>query len=149
VRTLLDWLALLALLLALLAVLYFGWVPLYGQHPDVPEHCNMTGRGGAARCQCPGMVARVRKGKRVACWESIGQKAPPDERAEIEVHMLEVFEPAKAKQLMQCFGDLPDHCEIVSRTPGWWGYKGKQTCQTSCKPERCGCGDSACKPEKD
>jgi hypothetical protein len=104
----------------------------------------MTGRGGAAKCQCPGMVAVVRKAERDKCWAAAGW--PGGERSEIEVRMLEAFEPEKAKELVACLGRSPDHCAVVRQYPSYWGYTGTKTCKTSCKPERCGCADSACKP---
>jgi hypothetical protein len=121
-------------------------LPVVAQHPPVPERCNMTGRGGAARCQCPGMVAEVRKAESARCWDSAGQKPPGDDRSELELRMLELFAPEKARELVACLGRVPDHCQVVERPAGAWGYKGKKTCQTSCKPDRCGCADSACKP---
>lgn len=121
-------------------------LPVVAQHPEVPERCNMTGRGGAARCECPGMVAAVRKAESGKCWEASGQRAPSDERSDVELRMLELFEPEKARELLACMGRVPDHCGVVERVPDAWGYKGKQTCKTSCKPDRCGCADSACKP---
>ena len=103
---------------------------------DVP-HCSPRGSATSAQCRCLGMVNEVQTTRAAKCWKDAGFDNPEDIPDE-----LELYAPEAVKA---CLAAVPDHCEVVRETPTWWGYKGPNTCRTSCKPERCGCADSACK----
>ena len=108
---------------------------------DVP-HCSPKGGKHSAPCRCLGMVNDVKTARSEQCWEKAGFLIPRDAKGKPLMSML--FSPTA--EVMQCLGNVPDHCQVVARGPSYWSYGGKNICRTSCKPERCGCADEACKP---
>jgi hypothetical protein len=109
---------------------------------DIP-HCSPTGKGGkSARCGCTGMVHQVHEVIALSCWKDEAGVDKPDE------FLLD----NPPKPVLTCMeARHKDHCQIVSLFPStieeMYGVKvnPRLTCRTSCKPERCGCADSACK----
>ena len=110
---------------------------------DIP-HCSLKGGENSAKCSCLGMVGDVQAAEAKACYQ--GAILPfvlgPNQSVEL------------GDPIMECLSKVPDHCEIVayyadSARPEflrWSSYhKFKNTCRTSCEPEKCGCADSACK----
>ena len=129
--------------------------PNWSQMPphEIP-HCDIPARAErdpehVAPCKCPGMVNRVQTVLAEACWVNAGVIIPddPDVRKMVMAH--------PSEEILACLGKVPDHCQIVAgsypRTPPLdrlknYGFdKTVYRCQTYCKPERCGCADSACR----
>lgn len=123
-------------------------------YADMLPHCDIPGRAArdpenVAPCKCPGMVNLVQTTMAEACWVKNGILIPEDP----ELRILVMSDPSDA--VLECLGEVPDHCEIVAGRyiPNMprldrlkdLGYTDAFKCQTACKPERCGCADSACK----
>jgi hypothetical protein len=111
---------------------------------DVP-HCSLRGGKNSARCGCLGMVSEVQSTRGERCWQQAGFPLPDDPKMRAEIiELMRIGAPSP--EIMACLEKVPDHCEVVARGAYYWAYRGKNTCRTTCKPERCGCADSACKP---
>lgn len=125
------------------------WVEASAQQKDpfegVPPHnvprCTPTGKGkAAAKCGCTGMVQEVHEAIALSCWREVGVTGRPPE-------ILLNFPPPTVLECME--KNHADHCQIVADA---WQFQSKYSinvdtkkqCRTSCKPERCGCADSAC-----
>jgi len=124
-----------------------------GPH-EIP-HCDIPPRAekdpeNVAPCWCPGKVNIVQTLMAEACWAASGILIPE----EPEVRKLVMAFPTA--EILECLGEVPDHCEVIAgmynpRMPRLdklkeHGYTDAFRCATMCKPERCGCPDSACKP---
>ena len=118
---------------------------LFGQTRDIYEgfdphdipHCSPKGGPQSATCGCLGMVNDVREAQTLKCWEEAGMKNLKDIPEELRL--------LAPESVQKCLSKVLDHCEVIARTPFQLGYDGKNTCRTSCLPNRCGCSDSACK----
>ena len=135
---------LMALLLLPLAAIAQQNDPWKGIDPHEVPHCSPKGGKNSARCGCLGMVGKVQSTHSESCWQQAGFPLPddPKKRAEI-IEFTRLGAPSP--EIMTCLEKVPDHCEVVARGAYYWAYRGKNTCRTTCKPERCGCADSACK----
>jgi hypothetical protein len=141
---------------------------LQEEEPSIPDwgrmgphqipHCDIPARAEkdpehVAPCMCPGKVNIVQTLMSEACWAVSGILIPEDP----EVRKLIMAFPTA--EILECLGEVPDHCEVIAgmynpRMPRLdklkeHGYKDEFRCMTMCKPERCGCPDSACKPHGD
>ncbi len=119
---------------------------------EVP-HCDIPPRaakspGTVAPCRCPGMVHNVQAVMIVDCWAVAGWLMPDDPM------LRELIISTPSAEVLECLGNVADHCSVVANNFPWTpeldrvrdlAYKSKNTCMTSCKPERCGCADEACK----
>jgi len=124
---------------------------------DLPDqhanpHCSVRGGLASVRCGCLGMVSEIQRTLALRCWQASGYPGPPNFPG------LEPVPPPK--EVLECMSKSPDHCTIISHGDPWgsWNvpqppeYKNrikdrrwpKNTCSTACRPERCGCRDSAC-----
>ncbi len=153
------------------AILFFAVLMLFSPQlghpqdsPTVPDwsrmgpheipHCDIPARAArdpehVAPCKCPGMVNRIQIVMAEACWVNAGVLIPEDP----EIRKMVMAHPTE--EILECLGKVPDHCDIVAgsypRTPPLdrlkdYGFdKTVYKCQTYCKPERCGCADSACR----
>ena len=137
----LSWAAVAALYLALVALIASAQDPYQGVAPHDVPHCSPKGGKQSAPCRCLGMVGDVQAAKTAQCWEGAGVLIARD----ADGHPIETLLPDLTPEVSQCMAKVPDHCEVVAKAPPYWGYKGKNTCRTSCKPERCGCADEACR----
>lgn len=110
---------------------------------DVP-HCSPRPRQGqdSAPCHCLGMVAEVQKSQIDSCYKQAGFDLPEDPKIR---GMIIAIAP-QSEGLKTCLGGVADHCWVVSQYAHVWNQPHKIQCRTACKPERCGCADSACKP---
>ena len=131
-----------ALCFAFGVITALGQDPYKGVPPHEVPHCSPRGGPTSAACRCLGMVGDVQVAKTVACWEDAGVLIARDEQGE---PMMMILLPDLTPEVMQCMEKVPDHCEIVAKQPWYWSYTGKNTCRTSCKPEKCGCADEGCK----
>lgn len=126
------------------------------------EGCTPDGKNGTFSCSCPGMVQHVQAAMTRKVWEDEGYYVPPPDAERVVLQMfkrLTRFPPAGMVDKLEAL--VPDHCKVVAETPGWWQMKGAlgtvnpvtekpwEPCGTACKPSRCGCADSACKPHGD
>jgi hypothetical protein len=123
--------------------------------PDQHEnpHCSVRGGPQSVRCGCLGMVSEIQRHKAKQCWIQAGFPGPPDFPG------LDSTPPPA--DVMDCLEAIPDHCTIISHGDPWTGWNVPQPpeyqnrikdrrwpqnqCSTACRPERCGCRDSACK----
>ncbi len=116
---------------------------------DIPPRAAMDPEH-IAPCMCPGKVNIVQTIMAEACWAASGILIPD----EPEVRKMVMAFPTP--EILECLGNVPDHCQIIT---GMYypnmprldkmkelGYKDSFKCMTVCRPERCGCPDSACKP---
>ena len=134
-----DWIGLAILFgfVLLLALLTTALAPAQvdefeGWDPHAVPRCAPRASDGVAKCDCLGMTASVQEAHVRQCW---GGALPTDPLGPLPTQ----------EDLMQCLGEVPSHCEIVARPPQAWDYKGPFRCKTSCRPEKCGCGDEACR----
>jgi len=124
-------------------MILFGQDPYEGVPPHEVPHCSPAGGLHSAPCRCLGMVNTVQITRTVKCWEDGGFLIARDNQGQPMESLLPDVPPEG--EIMQCLEKVPDHCQVVAKQPWYWKYKGKNICRTSCKPERCGCQDSACK----
>ena len=156
-------------LLCLVAIASPVWL-MMAQEPQTPTpqgtnwqntpahqvpHCDIPARAAkdsdnVAPCKCPGKVNIVQTSMAEACWVENGILIPED----AELRTLIMSNPSD--EVLECLGKVPDHCEVVAGRyiPNMprldrlreLGYTDAFKCMTACKPERCGCADSSCKP---
>lgn len=149
------------------AFLFCGWF-LFGQQPppsppDLPDqhlnpHCSVRGGPQSVRCGCLGMVGEIQRTLAARCWRLAGFPGPPPDIPGIP-------SPLAPPEVLACLGLSPDHCTIISQGDPWTSWdvpqpeeyrnriKGRRwpqnRCSTACRPERCGCRDSACRAHGD
>ncbi len=156
-------------------ILFFATVLLFGHQLGRPQdtstvpdwsrmephkipHCDIPARAerdpeNVAPCKCPGMVNRIQTVMSEACWVNAGVLIPEDP----EIRKMVMAYPTE--EILACLGSVPDHCNIIAgqypptppldRLKDYGFDKTVYKCQTYCKPERCGCGDSACRSHED
>jgi hypothetical protein len=136
----------------------------YGQDSHAIPACNPTGKAvimrtgplkgkkvWPARCQCHGMVHKIQQERTDSCWESALGPLGSNISREMREQSLQFLMLATKELLLACIGEIPDHCTIVAKSPGTWGYDGRSedTCRTGCWPQNCLCPDSACKSHEE
>lgn len=98
-----------------------------------------TGHCAPHTCRCLGMVQEVQTKKVEACWKKARLRSVPK------------AEELLPEEVAKCMENVPDHCEIIAKSPTYWGLKRKdeRRCSEHCKPENCSCPDSACKSHEE
>lgn len=120
-------------------------------NPHGVSHCDLPARAaknGAMPCACVRFVAEVQEKWAKRCWENSRYGFMPP--VPVPHHVL----PPEVKE---CLKTTPDHCKVIANGVFFWnGELGTDfpeppaggsynACQTSCRPQKCGCLDGKCK----
>lgn len=125
----------------IVAVSQNGPILAPSDNPHENPHCSPRGSSQSVRCGCSGMVHQVQEAIVTKCWNLIGIDKPDTE--------LQRFPPPVVLECLK--KEDKAHCQVVARSTwqnendyGITVKKPEHECKTTCRPEKCGCGDQAC-----